>query len=72
MAQEARAHGWRVEADLNNDIVGGARGLDGRSDNTVVRVFSESPPTGTTAEALPRLLDEAEARAALARRRGGA
>jgi Zn-dependent M28 family amino/carboxypeptidase len=55
MAQEAKTRGWRVEADLNNDIVGGARGIDGRSDNTVVRVFSESPPTGTTAEALPRL-----------------
>ena len=55
MAQEAKARGWRVEADLNNDIVGGARGLDGRADNTLVRVFSESPPTETTAEALPRL-----------------
>ena len=33
MAQEAKTRGWRVEADLNNDIVGGARGIDGRSDN---------------------------------------
>lgn len=55
MAHEAKARGWSVEADLNNDIVGGTRGLDGRFDNTVVRVFSESPPTGTPAEALPRL-----------------
>jgi peptidase M28-like protein len=55
MAQDAQTRGWRVEADLNNDIVGGAHGLDGQEDNTVVRVFSESPPTGTTPEQLNRL-----------------
>jgi Zn-dependent M28 family amino/carboxypeptidase len=55
MAQEATARGWRVEADLNNDIIGGTRGVDGQVDNTVVRVFSESPPSGTTVEQLARL-----------------
>jgi hypothetical protein len=55
MAQEAQSRGWRVEADLNNDIVGGAHGLDGQVENTLVRVFSESPPSGTTTEAVNRL-----------------
>jgi Zn-dependent M28 family amino/carboxypeptidase len=55
MAQEAKTRGWRVEADLNNDIVGGTQGVDGQKDNTVVRVFSESPAAGTTAQDLNRL-----------------
>jgi Zn-dependent M28 family amino/carboxypeptidase len=55
MAQEATSRGWRVEADLNNDIIGGTRGVDRQVDNTVVRVFSESPPSGTTVQELSRL-----------------
>ena len=55
MAQEAKARGWGVEADLNNDIVGGTQGIDGQRDNTVVRVFSESPAAGTAAADLDRL-----------------
>jgi len=41
LADYARAQGWRVEADLNNDIVGNSHGQDGVDDNSVVRVFSE-------------------------------
>jgi Zn-dependent M28 family amino/carboxypeptidase len=55
MAQEAKGRGWQVEADLNNDIVGGTQGIDGWKDNTVVRVFSESPPSGTTPQDLDRI-----------------
>jgi hypothetical protein len=55
MAQEARTRGWRVEADLNNDIVGGTQGSDGQKDNTLVRVFSESPASATTIQDLTRL-----------------
>lgn len=55
MAQEAKTRGWRVEADFNNDIVGGTQGLDGRKNNSLVRVFSESPPSGTSLEELNRL-----------------
>jgi hypothetical protein len=55
MAQEAESRGWQVEADLNNDIVGGTQGIDGQRDNTVVRVFSESPASGTTEAELNRL-----------------
>ena len=41
LAEYAKAQGWRVEADLNNDIVGGTQGLNGVIDNTRVRIFSE-------------------------------
>jgi len=42
LAQYAHDQGWRVEADLNNDIVGGDRGQNGVIDNTRIRLFSES------------------------------
>jgi Zn-dependent M28 family amino/carboxypeptidase len=41
IADYAKAHGWRVEADLNNDIIGNTTGLNGVHDDTHVRVFSE-------------------------------
>ncbi|KAA0069304.1 M20/M25/M40 family metallo-hydrolase [Rhodanobacter sp. T12-5] len=41
LADYAVAHGWQVEADLNNDIVGNSHGQNGVIDNTTVRVFSE-------------------------------
>ncbi len=41
LADYATANGWRVEADLNNDIIGNIHGMDGRTDDTHVRVFSE-------------------------------
>src|SRR5262245_29471927 len=37
IADYAVQHGWRVEADLNNDIVGNTHGQDGVVDNTTVR-----------------------------------
>lgn len=55
LADYARAHNWRVEADLNNDIVGNTEGMSGVHDNTHVRVFSE----GTRAVETP---DEANRR----------
>ena len=39
---------WRVEANLNNDIVGNTEGLSGARDNTHVRVFSEGTRTTET------------------------
>ncbi|MEO6248806.1 MAG: M28 family peptidase [Sphingomicrobium sp.] len=39
----ARAQGWNVVANLNNDIVGNVCGSDGTCDSTHVRVFSEGP-----------------------------
>jgi Peptidase family M28 len=41
LADYAKAQGWRVEADLNNDIVGGTHGQNGVNDNTRLRLFSE-------------------------------
>jgi hypothetical protein len=43
LADYARAQGWQVEANLNNDIVGNTLGSDGVRDNTHVRIFSEGP-----------------------------
>jgi hypothetical protein len=43
MAAYAKAEGWNVIADLNNDIVGNSCGSDGVCDNTHVRIFSEGP-----------------------------
>ncbi len=41
LAATAKAKGWKVEADLNNDIVGNIHGQGGQTDNAHVRVFSE-------------------------------
>ena len=55
IAAYAKAHGWRVEADLNNDIMGNSHGLNGVHDDTHVRVFSEgTKAVETDAEAARR------------------
>lgn len=41
LAETAKERGWKVSAILNNDIVGGTLGTDGRKVDNVVRVFSE-------------------------------
>jgi hypothetical protein len=43
IAAYAKAQGWNVIADLNNDIIGSICGSDGVCDSTHVRVFSEGP-----------------------------
>jgi Zn-dependent M28 family amino/carboxypeptidase len=43
LADYARAQGWQVVANLNNDIVGNSCGSDGVCDDANVRVFSEGP-----------------------------
>ncbi|PIC01202.1 M20/M25/M40 family metallo-hydrolase [Caulobacter sp. X] len=50
LADYAKANGWKVEADLNNDIVGNSRGQSGVMDNTHVRVFSEGTKAVETPE----------------------
>jgi len=50
IADYAKSKGWRVEADLNNDIVGNTHGQDGVVDNTTVRVFSEGTKSSETLE----------------------
>ena len=55
LAEVAKGEGWRIEAVLNNDMIGNVAGIDGVVDNTSARVFSESPAAGTTAEELARM-----------------
>ena len=43
LADYAKAQGWNVVANLNNDIVGNSCGADGLCDSAHVRVFSEGP-----------------------------
>jgi hypothetical protein len=43
IAAYAKAQGWNVIADLNNDIIGNSCGSDGVCDDMHVRVFSEGP-----------------------------
>ncbi len=55
-AQMAKAHGWNIEAALNNDIVGGNKSPgDKGQDPHAVRVFSEGLPT-TASEADLKLI----------------
>jgi hypothetical protein len=43
IAEYAKAQGWNVIADLNNDIIGNSCGSDGVCDSTHARVLSEGP-----------------------------
>ncbi len=43
LADYARAQGWEVLANLNNDIIGNSCGSDRVCDSSHVRVFSEGP-----------------------------
>jgi hypothetical protein len=50
LADYARANGWRVAANLNNDIIGNTRGMSGVMNNTQVRVFAEGTKAVETPE----------------------
>jgi Zn-dependent M28 family amino/carboxypeptidase len=52
-AQMAKQQAWKLEAVLNNDIVGGDR--NPRQDPSVVRVFSEGIPAAATEAEIRRL-----------------
>ena len=55
LAQVAAQKGWKVEAQLNNDIIGNTHGADGMVVDNVVRVFSEgTKDTETAAQARTR------------------
>ncbi len=41
VAAHALEEGWRIKAVLNNDMIGNITGIDGVTDNTTARVFSE-------------------------------
>jgi Zn-dependent M28 family amino/carboxypeptidase len=48
IAQYAVDHGWNVEANLNNDMVGNDHGGNGVYDPHTIRVFSEGTKTNET------------------------
>ncbi|MFC3716365.1 M28 family metallopeptidase [Luteimonas soli] len=55
VAAKAQAEGWRIEAVLNNDMIGNIAGINGVVDNTTARVFAEGTRvTETPAEARAR------------------
>ncbi len=56
LARFARKEGWRIDAVINNDMIGNIEGLDGVSENTVARVFAPGLPATTTPAELRRIL----------------
>lgn len=50
LAEQAQEQGWRIEAVLNNDMIGNITGITGISDNTTARVFAEGTRMGETEE----------------------
>lgn len=54
LADYAIAKGWRVEANLNNDIVGNTRGQNGAVDDAHVRIFTEGVKVVETPQAAIR------------------
>lgn len=50
LARHALANGWNIDAVLNNDMIGNITGVNGVTDNTTARVFSEGTRAVETAE----------------------
>lgn len=50
LVAEAQRDGWRIEAELNNDMIGNISGINGVTDNTTARVFSEGTRVTETPE----------------------
>ena len=50
LAEQAKAEGWRIEAVLNNDMIGNSAGINGIVDNTTARVFAEGTRQDETAD----------------------
>ncbi len=56
VARLAKQQGWRIDAVINNDMVGNIAGIDGVTENTTARVFAPGLPASTTPEELRRIL----------------
>ncbi|MCF6293366.1 MAG: M28 family metallopeptidase [Robiginitomaculum sp.] len=50
LAEHALKENWRIKAVLNNDMIGNITGIDGITDNTSARVFSEGTRDNETKE----------------------
>ena len=55
MADYAKAQGWNVIANLNNDIIGNSCGSDGVCNDKQVRIFSEGPRWQEHEELAPQI-----------------
>lgn len=55
IADYAKAHGWNVEANLNNDMIGSTHGSSGVMDNVEAHIFSEGIRDDITPEQLRQL-----------------
>ena len=56
LAKLAKRDGWRIEAVINNDMIGNISGITGVIENTSARVFAPGLPPTTTAAELRRIL----------------
>jgi hypothetical protein len=56
VAKAAQREGWRIDAVINNDMVGNSRGIDGVFENTKARVFAPGLPANTPAAEMRRIL----------------
>jgi hypothetical protein len=56
VARLAKQEGWRLEAVINNDMVGNISGIDGVTENTLARVFAPGLPANTSPAELRRIL----------------
>jgi len=51
LAQWIQQRGWRLVGVINNDMIGNVQGIDGITDNSTARIFSDgTPPTETEQE----------------------
>jgi hypothetical protein len=56
LARVAKQAGWRIDAVINNDMVGNIRGIDGVIENTMARVFAPGLAADTPPAELRRIL----------------
>lgn len=56
LARYARERGWRIEAVINNDMIGNTRGITGVVENTTARVFAPGLHPSTPEAELRRIL----------------
>lgn len=56
LAREAKARNWRVEAVLNNDIVGNTRNENGKRDTTHIRLFARETEADTASRNIARFM----------------
>jgi hypothetical protein len=56
LAKVAKAEGWRIDAVINNDMIGNIAGIDGVTENTKARVFAPGLSPTTSAAELRRIL----------------